>query len=225
MTVPAACLFDLDGLLLNTEPLHGLAWGTAAAHFGTTLSPEQLLELRGRRRLDCADQVVSWLDVKIHRDELLAIQQPIARRLMPTAEANPWAEALVTWCADHTIPMALVTSSARDSVIYKTAAHPWIESITTRILGDDPELKAGKPAPDPFQLAAQRLGVRAEESWAFEDSTAGSLSALAAGCKLWVLAPANHSGPDWDALPQTNQWQRVESLEHVLMALKLSKDG
>ena len=222
MTAPAACLFDLDGLLLNTEPLHGQAWGAAAAHFGTSLRPDQLLQLRGRRRLDCADQVVAWIDATIQRDELLAVQQPIARRLLPTAVANPGAEALVTWCADHTIPMALVTSSARDSVVYKTAAHPWIETITTRVLGDDPDLKAGKPAPDPFQLAAQRLGVRAEECWAFEDSTAGSLAALAAGCRLWILAPTNHQSLDWDALPQTPQWQRIESLEEVLKTLEIS---
>ena len=223
MTAPAACLFDLDGLLLNTEPLHGQAWGAAAAHFGTPLSPEQLFKLRGRRRLDCADQVVTWIDAKINRDDLLAIQQPIARQLLPTAEANPGAEALVTWCADHAIPMALVTSSSRDSIAYKTGAHPWIEQITTRVLGDDPNLKAGKPAPDPFQLALHRLGTQAQQSWAFEDSTAGSRSALAAGCTLWILAPGNDHSVDWTALPQTDQWQRIESLNDVLTILKVSR--
>ncbi len=225
MTAPAACLFDLDGLLLNTEPLHGQAWGAAAAHFGTALSPTQLLQLRGRRRLDCADQVVGWIDADINRDDLLAIQQPIARRLMPTAEANPGAEALVTWCAEHTIPMALVTSSASDSVRYKTESHPWLEQITTRVLGDDPDLKAGKPAPDPFQLAAHRLGVDAHNSWAFEDSSAGCLSALAAGCRLWALIPRNTPSLDLKDFPQTDQWQRIETLVEGLNALKLSTDG
>lgn len=225
MTAPAACLFDLDGLLLNTEPLHGQAWGAAAAHFGTSLRPDQLLQLRGRRRLDCADQVVAWIDADINRNELLAIQQPIARRLLPTAAANPWAEALVTWCSGHGIPMALVTSSAEDSVAYKTTGHPWINQISTRVLGDDPELQAGKPAPDPFQLAAHRLGVEAKDSWAFEDSTAGSVAALAAGCKLWVLAPENTVSLDWTALPQTNQWTRIGSLHDALKALMISTAG
>ena len=72
---PAACLFDLDGLLLDTEPLHGRGWAEAAARFGATLSQNQLLELRGRRRLDCAEQVDSWLPQSIGTDALLAVQR------------------------------------------------------------------------------------------------------------------------------------------------------
>ena len=51
---PAACLFDLDGLLLDTEPLHGRGWSEAAAHFGATLSKDQLLRalVRSNPRLN-----------------------------------------------------------------------------------------------------------------------------------------------------------------------------
>jgi hypothetical protein len=61
MSPPAACLFDLDGLLLDTEPLHARAWQEAASRFGTNLGPTQLRQLRGRRRLDCAEQVLQWI--------------------------------------------------------------------------------------------------------------------------------------------------------------------
>jgi len=50
MNRPAACLFDLDGLLLDTEPHHSRAWSQAAARFGLLLPPGQLMSLRGRRR-------------------------------------------------------------------------------------------------------------------------------------------------------------------------------
>ena len=222
MPVPAACLFDLDGLLLNTEPLHGEAWGAAAAHFGTPLRPEQLLQLRGRRRRDCAEQVVAWVEEEITCDQLLAIQQPIARRLLPSASANPGAAALVHWCADHHLPMALVTSSAHDSVDYKTSAHPWISQITTRVLGDDPQLQAGKPAPDPFLLAAQRIGVPPEQCWAFEDSLAGSRAALSAGCQVWVLADGTTHGSLLEELPP-GPWQPIQSLEEVVELLESSR--
>ncbi|WP_432784894.1 HAD hydrolase-like protein [Cyanobium sp. BSA11S] len=62
MTSPAACLFDLDGLLLDTEPLHGRAWRQAARIFGFELSDQQLLALRGRRRLDNAGSVIAWIE-------------------------------------------------------------------------------------------------------------------------------------------------------------------
>jgi beta-phosphoglucomutase-like phosphatase (HAD superfamily) len=62
-------------------------------------------------------------------------------------------------------------------------------------LGDDPQLCVGKPAPDPFLLAAQRLGVAPGDCWAFEDSLAGAQSARAAGCVVHVVPdielPAN----------------------------------
>ena len=61
MSAPAACLFDLDGLLLDTEPCHGRAWLEAAAHFGVELEEGQLLQLRGRRRQENARQVCDWI--------------------------------------------------------------------------------------------------------------------------------------------------------------------
>ena len=210
---PAACLFDLDGLLLDTEPLHGRGWAEAAAHFGTRLNDDQLLQLRGRRRQDCAQQVVAWLTDAVSTDALLAVQQPIVRALLARAKAMPHAQALVEHCASTGIPMALVTSSSRDAVAFKTAPHGWLTLIQQRIYGDDPDLSAGKPDPAPFRLAAQRLGVNPQSCWALEDSRAGTASALAAGCKVWVLAgtePAETAG---------NNPCRVPHLGHVLNQL------
>ena len=61
MDRPAACLFDLDGLLLDTEPLHARAWQQAASAFGRPLEQGELMALRGRRRHDCADLVCGWI--------------------------------------------------------------------------------------------------------------------------------------------------------------------
>ena len=187
MFLPRACLFDLDGLLLDTEPLHGAAWHQAAAVFGASLSEAQLKKLRGRRRNDCALQINKWLKNPVPIEILLSIQQPIAKRLLQEADPMPGAKSLVQWCSEHKLPMALVTSSSSDSINLKCAPHSWLKLITTRVLGDDSSLKAGKPAPDPFLLAAKRLNVDPRKCWAFEDSQAGTISALAAGCQVLVL--------------------------------------
>lgn len=210
---PAACLFDLDGLLLDTEPLHGRAWFEAARHFGGRLSDEQLLQLKGRRRQDCADQVVAWLSDSVSADDLLAIQQPIVRCLLPQARPMPSARELVEYCAANDIPMALVTSSSSEAVAFKAEPHPWLQLIQHRIYGDDAELKAGKPDPAPFRLGARRLGVRPETCWAMEDSRAGVVSAQAAGCRVWRL---DSSG---DNRIFGGDITRVSSLEEVLNAL------
>jgi HAD superfamily hydrolase (TIGR01509 family) len=190
---PAACLFDLDGLLLDTEPAHARAWQEASSRFGRPLSGDELLSLRGRRRLDCASQVQQWIvaagGAPPSVQELLAVRQPIAEALLATAPAMPGAEALVRRCVALGIPMALATSSAHQAVALKVASHPWMALIRERVHGDDPDLGGGKPAPDPFLLAAQRLGVAATACWAFEDSSAGVAAALGAGCRVHVLLP------------------------------------
>jgi HAD superfamily hydrolase (TIGR01509 family) len=193
MTQPAACLFDLDGLLLDTEPLHARAWREAAAAFGLELEEERLLRLRGRRRPDNARQVITWIRqaglTPPSEAELLDVQQPIARRLLPLAPPMPGAPDLLRRCHDLAIPMALATSSSRASVALKCAPHPWLGLIEERVHGDDPALNTGKPAPDIFHLAAERLGVETPDCWAFEDSQAGTEAALAAGCQVYVLLP------------------------------------
>ena len=191
MTKPAACLFDLDGLLLDTEPLHAQAWQRAARHFGSPLRGDQLLALRGRRRLDCAEQVIRWIAAAGQTPpsvaELLAVRQPIAEELLVHAAPTEGAVDLVQRCQELHIPMALATSSSREAVALKAAPHPWLEAIGVRVHGDDPELGQGKPAPDVFLLAAARLGVSPYASWAFEDSPAGAQAALAAGCEVHVV--------------------------------------
>ena len=198
---PAACLFDLDGLLLDTEPLHGRGWSEAAAHFGTDLSEAQLMQLKGRRRLDCAAQVDAWLAEPVGVEALLAVQQPIVRALLPDAAAMPSAQELVALCHNQGIPMALVTSSSSDAVAFKASPHPWLEQIRERVYGDDPDLEAGKPDPAPFRLAAQRLGLNPVDCWALEDSQAGSQSAHGAGCQVWLVKATGAEDPDLNANP------------------------
>ena len=199
MVRPAACLFDLDGLLLDTEPLHAEAWQQAASHFGRPLAGQELLALRGRRRHDCADQVLQWISAggasdAPSREALLAVRQPIAEALLIHAVPMPGAPELVQHCQALDIPMALATSSSKAAVELKVSPHPWLACISVRVHGDDPLLQRGKPAPDVFLLAAERLGVDPRLCWAFEDSPAGVEAARAAGCRVHVLPPDHLSG-------------------------------
>ena len=215
---PAACLFDLDGLLLNTEPLHGRAWAAAAAHFGGHLSDDELLQLRGRRRQDCAQHVNERLPEPVGTEALLAVQQPIVKQLLVKANAMPAADDLIRFCHREKIPMALVTSSSEESVRFKSGPHPWLGLIEVRIYGDDPELIAGKPDPAPFLLAARRLRVSPKQCWALEDSRAGTAAAQAAGCRVWVLDRSDGSDPI-DAEPC-----HISSLSTVLDCLTNTDD-
>lgn len=222
MEQPAACLFDLDGLLLDTEPLHGQAWQQAAQQFGLCLNADQLLALRGRRRLECAAQVCQWMQaaglVAPSLQELLGVRQPIAEAILPTAQPTAGAPQLISQLAALAVPMALVTSSSRAAVGLKAAPHPWLDQIPLRVYGDDPDLAAGKPQPDPYLLASQRLGVPAAHCWAFEDSAAGARSADAAGCRVHVLLPADLALAEALRPQLPANCVLLESLEQVRLA-------
>ena len=187
MHLPKACLFDLDGVLLNTEHLHGQAWKEAASEFNINLTDQQLMLLRGRRRIDCINQIIHWSKRRVITEDFLKVHQPISRKLLLNASPMPGAKSLIEHCVSAEIPIALVTSSSSSSLDLKTASHLWIKNIKTKVLGDDLELNKGKPAPDPFLLAAKKLQVSPKECWALEDSESGSQSALAAGCQVWIL--------------------------------------
>ena len=107
--------------------------------------------------------------------------------------------------------MALVTSSTSEAVAFKCAPHPWLKVIELRVMGDDPELAFGKPAPDPFLLAARRLRVSPGDCWAFEDSPAGAQSASLAGCQVLVLLAPGLACEDYpDGVRCCQSLQEVE---------------
>ena len=87
--------------------------------------------------------------------------------------------------------MALVTSSSSESFQIKTAPHKWINLFSVIVLGDDKLLAKGKPAPDPYLLAAEKLNIAPQECWAVEDSISGMTSALEAGCFVFLLKEKN----------------------------------
>ena len=184
---PKALLFDLDGVLIDSEPLHGEAWKATAALFDLNLTDEQLKLLRGKRRIDCAYELVKLIPKAVKVKDLLTLHKPISRKLILTAQAMGGGESLIKRCHKNNIPMALVTSSSFESFQIKTAPHKWINLFSVMVLGDDKLLAKGKPAPDPYLLAAEKLNIAPEECWAVEDSISGVSSALEAGCFVFLL--------------------------------------
>ena len=201
--MPAGCLFDLDGLLLDTEPLHGQAWAEAVGQFGGSASAELLLGLRGRNKFDNASGLIEALQLTVSVEQLLAVQQPLARDKVRQARAMPGAERLVQHLQATGVPLAIATSSGRESVEIKLAPHPWLQRIAVRVHGDDPQIQQGKPAPDLFIEAARRLHVEPAQCWAFEDSQAGAKAALAAGCRVFVVPAEGLSRSDY---PSAVDW-------------------
>ena len=216
---PKAFLFDLDGVLIDSEPLHGQAWRETAALFDLNLTDDQLKLLKGRRRIDCANELIKLIPQKIKTEKLLSLHKPISRELILKAQAMPGGEKLVKSCHKNNIPMAIVTSSSFESFQIKTAPHQWMNLFSVKVLGDDKLLANGKPAPDPYLLAAEKLNIAPQECWAVEDSIAGVSSALEAGCIVFFLKE-NHdkrrTKEVFDNHKNLKQINHLKEIEEVL---------
>ena len=216
---PKAFLFDLDGVLIDSEPLHGQAWKETAALFDLNLTDNQLKLLRGKRRIDCANELVKLIPKEVKVKELLTLHKPISRQLILTAQAMQGGESLVKRCHENNIPMALVTSSSSESFKIKTTNHKWINLFPVMVLGDDKLLDKGKPAPDPYLLAAEKLNIAAKECWAVEDSIAGVTSAIEAGCFVFFLKETCDQLPkkeDFDQHINLKQITYLKEIEQLL---------
>jgi pseudouridine-5'-monophosphatase len=217
---PKAILFDLDGVLIDSEPLHGQAWKETASHFDVNLTDNQLKLLRGKRRIDCANELIKLMPKAVDATDLLNLHKPISRQLILTAKAMQGGESLVKRCHRNNIPMALVTSSSSESFKIKTARHNWINLFSVIVLGDDKLLVKGKPAPDPYLLAAEKLNVSTQECWAVEDSIAGISSALEAGCFVFFLKDKPDQIKKEEVFVQQNNLKQINYLKEIEKLLK-----
>ena len=223
---PKALLFDLDGVLIDSEPLHGQAWKETASLFDLHLTYDQLKLLQGRRRIDCANKLVELISKTVKTEDLLRVHKPISKRLLINAKAMSGSESLVKRCYKNNIPMALVTSSSSESIQIKIAHHKWMHLFSIRILGDDKLLTKGKPAPDPYLLAAEKLNIAPEECWAVEDSISGVTSALNAGCCVFFLNEKSDDSPKKEFFEQNknlNEINHLKEIEEILKELQINK--
>ncbi len=181
-------IYDLDGLLLDTEPLHALIIQAVVSRYGKVFAQSMQVKLAGRNALDSAQILVKMLALPITAQTYLEQREVFLDQLLPQAKPLPGAVSLTQHLHHHQIPQAVATSSSRRPFRLKTTHHQeWFALFDCLVLGDDPALKRGKPAPDIFLLAAQRLEAIPEQCLVFEDAPAGMEAALAAGMSVVVV--------------------------------------
>ena len=131
MEFPAAILFDLDGVLLDTEPMLANSWQETAKEFNHYLSNKKLLELKGRRRIDCAQKVLKWINKDNSIKELLVIQKSKVHKEIANAKPFKGAIDLIKFCKNTKVPIALVTSSHKESFKIKSSKNSWLNLFET----------------------------------------------------------------------------------------------
>jgi HAD superfamily hydrolase (TIGR01509 family) len=178
---PAAVIFDMDGLMLDTEPLAARAWSDAAAAMSVEFDGALALSLIGRNFTDCARIVRAHYGPGYPVDAVLdgwhAAHDAIVER--EGLAVKPGVHELLDWLDVNAIPRAVATSTRRERARTKLSATSLLERFDELVGGD--EIANGKPAPDIHFEAAKRLRVSAADCVVLEDSEPGVRAALAAG--------------------------------------------
>ncbi|XP_075724425.1 uncharacterized protein LOC142767088 [Rhipicephalus microplus] len=185
-------IFDLDGLLLDTEKLYSAAVETVASRYSKNLTWELKKRVLGLTEADAAHTIVEALGLPLAPDEFMVAVDCIYKETAPSAQFMPGAERLVRHLHEHAVPMAIATGSAAPLFNLKMTRHHDVLALFHHVVcaGENPEVKHGKPHPDIFLVVASRFDGKppSEKVLVFEDVVNGVTAALAAGMQV-VMVP------------------------------------
>ena len=180
-----AVLWDLDGTIVDTEPYWFEAEYAVVAAHGDSWSDEHARAVVGFDLLDSGRYMIEHGGVRLTPHEIVEMMlDSVVSNIKRSVPWRPGARELLADVRTSDIPTALVTMSWRRFANEVMEALP-AGAFDVSVVGDDVE--RGKPHPDPYLLAAERLGVDITRCIAIEDSPTGVASALAAGATVLAV--------------------------------------
>lgn len=190
-------IFDLDGLLIDTEPIYTKAISDTMAAFGKKFSLKLKAKTMGMKHDVAVEYMLkdAGLAGIVSVEEFSEFYDRRLGELLPNNSILPGAMRLVKHLAAHNVPLAICTGSNSFEYPLKVQNHKeLLDLIPLRVLtGDDPAVKHGKPAPDGFLVTMSRFEQQPASPsnvLVFEDAPNGVLAAVAAGMQVIMV-------PDW----------------------------
>ena len=201
-------IFDMDGLLINTEDLYSEAYQSVCDEFGVTYTFEMKSKIMGMKYIDGMKILLPLLGIedKISGEEFVKRLNRKFPEYFPKAKILPGVENLIKHLKKNGIPFGISTGSSNEAFEMKETNLKSFFAEFDFILkcGSDPDIKQGKPGPDPYLVASKRFSslpicklvpylpiftvfLAPENCLAFEDSPNGVLSARAAGMQCVMI--------------------------------------
>ncbi len=173
-----AYLFDCDGTIADSMPLHYIAWKTALSEWNCEFDEPLFYQWGGKPPVEIIATLNQMQRLSMPVEAVAARKEKLYFEFLPQLE--PVAEVLEHIQAMHRrIPFAVVSGSSRESVVNSLTAIGLLDKFDL-IVGSEDYLRS-KPAPDAFLTAAQKLGVKPHNCLVFEDAEIGIRAATAAG--------------------------------------------
>lgn len=206
VTSYAAVLWDLDGTIVDTEPLWMAAEHELAAAHGKIWTEEDALQLVGNSLIASGEYIRDRLEITMTPEQIVDyLVERLAASLRERIDWRPGARELIEALDADGVPQALVTMS------YTAIAAPVAELLPFAAVVTGDQVTRPKPFPDPYLRAAELLGVDATKCLAIEDSSTGAASATAAGCDVLAV-------PHFVNVPEAERRVQISTLAGVTPA-------
>jgi HAD superfamily hydrolase (TIGR01509 family) len=192
--LPAAVIFDMDGLLFDSEAVYREAIIVAANELGHSFTATDFLMLVGQPWSANRAALEEHIGPTGNPDILRAAWMAKYDTMRATVKLKSGAESMLDWLRERGLLCAICTSSTHADVQHNLSLHALVDRFDAVVAFGD--YVRGKPAPDPYLRAAQMLNVAPSDCLALEDSHHGIRAAVAAGMQT-VMVP--------DLLPATEE--------------------
>jgi HAD superfamily hydrolase (TIGR01509 family) len=192
---PAAVLFDMDGLLLDTEATLKRIWQRESARLGFDLNDSLYAHLVGVPNVLCEEKLRCWFKdfpLAEFRANWKAVREEERRAC--AIPPMPGAVELVTWLDGQGVPLALATSSRREMVERNREA--WPELFRFASIMTIEQIERPKPDPDIYLRTCAALKVQPGDCVVFEDSNPGMRAAIASGARAVMIPDLSVPEPD-----------------------------
>ena len=205
-------LFDLDGVVIDSESLYTRFWMEAAGDLGFPMTREQALQMRSLNPGLAKSKIESFFGkeadyaaIRAHRIELMN-----AHIEAHGVDEKPGIRALLALLKEKNIPCAITSSTAIPVIRQHLGRLGLLEGFTALCSGKD--VPRGKPAPDIYLAGAAALGLKPENCLAIEDSPSGVEAAWRAGGKTVIVPDQDQP----DELTLSRCFARADSLFDVM---------
>ncbi|MCC6943189.1 MAG: HAD family phosphatase [Thermomicrobiales bacterium] len=195
-----AVIFDLDGLLVDSEPLAAMAMQGFLAGFGVAVDPVVQAQMLGRRLPEAIRIAQASYGLPGTLDDLTdGYSEARMAALRGAVRPMPGARAILDWVRSTGLPVALATSGMRTHADISLSETGLADAFDFEVTGD--QVERGKPAPDLFLAAAKGLGVEPNASVVLEDSPLGVEAAITAGMRAIAVQNGRERMPDFTVEP------------------------